>query len=117
MVVAEYEGLEDIWREIKRGATLLWRVGSKLAFGRLVGLTEKDLQRLALPIAAREYERIYGRRKRPIQTPQVLQPPEVTIPPETAPPPPPPQQGMDISQLLLFGVPIVISLVFLLRRR
>lgn len=125
MVIAEYEGyglsFKDIWKEVKKGLRKVARVAIPLYVGKMVGFPEKELEQA---LVLKELER-----SRKIRVPETVPraqvspspPPAPASVPAVSPPPPPPSPKTDTMQqlmpYLILGIPMVISLILILRRR
>ena len=96
--------LKKAEKEVKKGATKLFRVTVPLYVGKKLGFPEEELKKA---IIAKELER-----KRKVSIPaEAAQVPAETAVPQTQP------AGQNLLPILLIGVPAVISLIFILRRQ
>ncbi len=97
--------LKKAEKEVKKGATKLFRVTVPLYIGKKLGYPEEELKRA---IIAKELER-----KRKISVPvEAAQVPAEPVPQQVKP-----STGQNLLPILLIGVPAVISLIFILRRQ
>lgn len=117
MIIAEYEGyglsFKSVWKNIQREATKgikkITRVAIPLYLGKKLGLPEEELKQA---LVMKELER-----QRKIQIPAEQPVPAEQPEQMTVTQPQPADTMRQIMPYLILGIPMVVSLIFILRRR